>query len=218
MSCALCNYQCVVLKNDPTQSAGTRTVEPKTLRTKWQLDSEALARLLGSLASEGEDGGEAYLELRRNLVRFFEVRSVAFADDHADEVLNRLAHKLATGTAIENAKTYALGIARMVVLEVRKSPQSRTDYILPDIPATENAFDTAVDEARASCLDKCLDDLTVENRELIVGYYSGEKSEKIGNRVNIAKRLGIAQNALRNRAVRLRNTLEACITDCLGRS
>ena len=81
-------------------------------------------------------------------------------------------------------------------------------------------FDAEGDEKelKLHCLDDCLKDLPTENREIIVGYYQGEKREKIENRERLAAKLGVPNNALRNRAVRLRDKLESCIRDCLRKA
>jgi DNA-directed RNA polymerase specialized sigma24 family protein len=136
------------------------------------------------------------------------------SDEAADEVFNRLARKLET-EQIENVCTYALGVARMLALELRKSPEQKFSDELPEIgvlPFDEERRET---EDKLKCLDKCLSELNLENREIIVGYYQGEKREKIDNRNRLAETLGIPNNALRSRAVRLRDKLESCITNCL---
>jgi RNA polymerase sigma factor (sigma-70 family) len=188
------------------------------VKTKWQLTQDAFDRLLAALSANRDEAGEKYLLLRNNLVNFFEIRNVPRAEDSADEVLNRLARKLESGEALENPKTYALGIARMVALEARRIPEQTADEELPEIAAAPfNDDDEATQkESKLKCLEKCLGELSPENRGIIVGYYQGEKSGKIENRRKLADRLGIPQTALRNRAVRLRDKLEVCITDCLG--
>lgn len=184
-------------------------------RTKWQLSQDAFDRLLAALSANRDEAGEKYLLLRNNLVNFFEIRGVARAEDSADEVLNRLARKLESGETLENPKTYALGIARMVALEARRIPERTADEELPEIAAVPFDDEDTEKEAKLKCLEKCLGELSGENRRIIVGYYQGEKSGKIENRRKLADHLGIPQTALRNRAVRLRDKLEVCITDCL---
>lgn len=185
-------------------------------RTKWQLTQDAFDRLLAALSVNRDEAGEKYILLRNNLVNFFEIRGIARAEDSADEVLNRLARKLESGEALENPKTYALGIARMVALEARRIPEQTADEELPEVAAAPFEDETNEREAKLMCLEKCLGELSDENRGIIVSYYQGEKSGKIENRRKLADDLGIPQTALRNRAVRLRDKLEVCITDCLA--
>jgi DNA-directed RNA polymerase specialized sigma24 family protein len=184
-------------------------------RISWQLTETAFERLLAALAEDRATAGEKYLLLRKNLVRFFESRGFSVGDDAADEVLNRLARKLEFGEIIENVNTYALGIARMLALELRKSLLHKTSDEIPEIAAAPFDAEAGEKEQKLKCLENCLGELSAENREIIVGYYRGEKREKIENRTRLAENLKIPQNALRNRAVRLRDKLEFCITDCL---
>ncbi len=190
-----------------------RNTEPDK---KNRLTAVAFQMLLSSLAEDREAAADEYLRLRIRLIRYFEVRGFAFADDAADEVLDRLARKLTDGSAIEVPGTYALGIARMLTLELRKSAISRTINDLPDVPVSDQDPTHAQEkEKRLACLDRCLEELTGENRELIVRYYESEKRTKIENRQLLADKLGVSNNALRNRAVRLRGKLESCIGSCL---
>ncbi len=66
------------------------------------------------------------------------------------------------------------------------------------------------------CLRDCLQTLSTDNRELILQYYQGEKSEKINNRKRLMERLGVPVNTLRMRALRLRERLQGCVEECLG--
>lgn len=183
---------------------------------KWELDGESFRILLNALSGDPENAADAYLRLRRNLERFFDVRGLRQSDTATDTTLDRLARKLAAGEEIANPPTYALGIARMIVLEIRKSPESKMVPELPEISFREVEPGLDKREAGLECLDKCLDELSTEGREVIIGYYQGEKSKKITNRRKLAERLGIPSNALRNRAVRIRNKLEMCVRGCLS--
>ena len=52
---------------------------------KWSLTPGSLRTwLLACLADDRETAGEKYLEIRRNLIRFFEWRGCPFPEDHAD--------------------------------------------------------------------------------------------------------------------------------------
>jgi DNA-directed RNA polymerase specialized sigma24 family protein len=70
-------------------------------------------------------------------------------------------------------------------------------------------------EIALDCLDRCLEGLTVDSRQLIVDYYQEERRAKIELRQQLAEKLGIPLNALRIRAHRIRATLEKCVTKCV---
>ena len=135
-------------------------------KTKWQLTQEAFDKLLSALSADRETAGEKYLLLKKNLNRFFETRGFANAEDAADEVLNRLARKLEGGEILENPNTYALGIARMVALEIRKTPQHSTTDEIPEIGVMPIDLEKEEQEEKLKCLEKCLRLLSAENKQI----------------------------------------------------
>ncbi len=185
------------------------------INKKWELTEVALDRLLAALSEDRNEAGEKYLLLCKNLLRYFEVRGIARSQSAVDEVINRLAKKLESGEQLENVNTYALGIARLVTLEERRSLEQKTSNELPEVSISPVEEEKSDQGDELSCLNKCLDELKPEKRELIKGYYQGERQEKIENRKKMAEKLGIPQNALRSRAVRLRSRLESCIKKCM---
>jgi len=188
-------------------------------RQKWTLTQEAFDKLLIALGGDRESGSDRYLEIRTNLTRFFEWRGCPFPEDHADETINRMAKKVHEGEEILNPSGYAMGVARLVVLEIVKGRQ-KEQSALTEIGQQSEAYDEAEDdgEGRLTCLRTCLQTLSADNRELILQYYQGEKSEKIQNRKKLMERLGVPVNTLRMRALRLRERLQGCVEECLGRA
>ena len=65
------------------------------------------------------------------------------------------------------------------------------------------------------CLEHCMQQLTPKSRELILEYYREEEHSKINHRKELAQRLGIALNALRIQACRIRANLQQCVFECL---
>ena len=183
------------------------------------LTSDTFANLLLRLDSDPDRAGEQYEELRRKLIRFFEWRLAPFPEDHADEVFNRLAKRLAEGVAIRNVGTYCYEIARLVLLEALKGSDSRRAS-LEDVNVRvvdEGGDEAAQRETRLACLDDCLRALPENNRELIVEYYQDDKRDRIERRKDLAARLGLQREALANRAQRLRDKLERCVTQCVAK-
>lgn len=187
-------------------------------RRKWTLTQDAFDKLLVALDGDRESAGQKYLEIRNNLTRFFEWRGCSFPEDHADETINRMAKRVAEGEEILNYSGYAIGVARMLLLEINKGRQ-REQSALAEIGAMPDVFvPTDDDESRLACLRKCLQTLSTDNRELILQYYQGDKGEKIENRKKLLERLKIPVNTLRMRALRLRERLQSCVEECLARS
>ena len=187
-----------------------------TARQKWTLTQEAFDKLLIALGAGNRDSGsEKYLEIRSNLTRFFEWRGCSFPEDHADETINRIAKKVGEGEEILNPSGYAMGVARLLLLEIIKGRQ-KEQSALNEISLTSEVYTVSDDgEGRLSCLTNCLQTLSPDNRELILEYYQGEKSEKIKNRKKLLERLGVPVNTLRMRALRLRERLQGCVDECL---
>ena len=129
----------------------------------------------------------------------------------------RMAKRLAEGEEIANHSGYAIGVARMLLMEINKGRQ-REQSALAEIGAAPDAYvPEDDDESRLNCLRSCLQTLSPDNRELILQYYQGEKGEKIGNRKKLLERFGVPVNTLRMRALRVRERLQSCVEECLGR-
>ncbi len=189
------------------------------------LTERAFARLLTWLDDGRQSNGETYLEMRRRLVAYFDRRNRPSADELADETLNRIARTLETSGEIKVTPParYCYVVARFVLLEdFRRGRTNRTvdaSAWLESLPGQMPAIDggdgvAEAAEARLSCLDRCLQELRPDQRELVLEYYRDTKREKIERRRALADRLGISMNALGIRACRIRDTLEACVNCC----
>ena len=89
------------------------------------------------------------------------------------------------------------------------------DKIQHEPVALDTSREVAEKEDRLDCLDNCLDALPYASRDLIMEYYVDEKRDRIDRRRDLAERLGLRRDALANRAQRLRDKLEQCVTRCL---
>ena len=181
---------------------------------KWTLTAEAFANLLAVFDSDRESAGQKYLAVRANLIRFFEWRGCPFPEDHADETFNRVARKVAEGEDIRNVSGYVMGVARLQVLEIIKSSSRQREALDEYQNSFNEVADEPTSESQIDCLQKCLQQLSSDNRDLIVQYYQGDKREKIENRKKLGVRLGVAMNTLRMRAQRLREHLQGCVEEC----
>jgi DNA-directed RNA polymerase specialized sigma24 family protein len=183
------------------------------------LTTESFARLLAWFDDDRERAGELYEDLRRRLIKFFEWRGAPFPEDHADETLNRVASKLAAGVEIKNLRGYCYEVARLVCLEAwkgndrRREPLEATHY---EVAAAPNDPEEGR-ELLLECLDDCLVRLPAESHALIVEYYQDHKGDQIERRKLLARTLGLRREALANRAQRLRDKLQQCVTRCVNR-
>jgi DNA-directed RNA polymerase specialized sigma24 family protein len=174
----------------------------------------AFATLLARLGSDADRAGAAYEHLRRALVTLFAWRGASIPEELADETLDRLARRLDEGVDVEDLPRFARGIARLVLLEHWRRPESRAvrlDHV-EERPITADPGD----DVRAECLHRCLGEIAADGRDLILEYYSAEGRHRIDARKKMARALEVSESALRNRAQRLRDRLERCITGCLA--
>lgn len=179
------------------------------MRTQWEISQDAFDKFLAWLDPDRELAGTKYETIRRKLIKIFVCRGCAVGEDLADETINRVIRKIPeladfyTG----DPAAYFCGVARNVHLEyVKKNPASRPMPVA-DPPDQK--------ELEYECLERCMDKLAPDNRELMLEYYQKEKQEKIDHRKELAARLGIAVNALRIRAHRIRLSLQSCVENCL---
>ena len=187
---------------------------PRRRAAQQGLTASGLSGLLARLDPDPERAATAYEDLRRTLVKFFDWRGSWSPDEGADETLDRLARKLAEGEPVDDPRSYACGIARLVLLEQWRRPGGRAlpvdDDELSRIPAP-----TPPDAGLlGACLQRCLAELPPDARELVLEYYMNEGRAKIDNRRRLAEALGVNESALRSRVQRLRDRLERCIAEC----
>jgi len=181
------------------------------------LTADAFAKLLDCLSADREQAGEKYEDLRLTLIRFFEWRGAPFPEERADETFNRVARKLEEGVTVKNIGGYCYEVARLVCLEAFKGRDSKRSplEVLNQEAAVASTTDEALEkELRLSCLEDCLGGLPDESRELIVRYYQDERRSRIDHRKVLAERLGLRRDALANRAQRVRDKLERCVSLC----
>ena len=182
------------------------------------LNQNAFQRLLVWLDEDRESDGQRYVEIRRRLVRYFDRKNCASPHELADETLNRVARKLEEEGEITGSTPaqFCFIVARYVFLESLRHRQhhetlQETLSATPDFQKEEE-----LERRRSKCLDRCLQKLQPEDRNVIVGYYQGERRTKIENRKLMAAKLDVSINALSIRACRIRIKLFACIRRCLN--
>jgi RNA polymerase sigma factor (sigma-70 family) len=179
-------------------------------RQKWSLTQTAFDSLLARLDSDRDIAAERYLRMRRDLVRLFEWRGCSTPDDYADETINRCARKIEQGEEIRDVATYSIGVARMLLREMCRD-RSRQPRSLDEAPEPRVGPEMHSDlEQRAEALRLSLEELSQDDRFLILNYYKGDKSDKIKTRKMLSELFGIGASTLRMRALRIREKLQLC--------
>jgi RNA polymerase sigma factor (sigma-70 family) len=206
-----------------------RVQRPPALKKDWVLNQQAFDALLVSLDRDRERAGTRYEQIRHALITFFECRGSGAPEDHADDTITRVARRLLEGQPIQidKAASYFYGVARNVLKEHWES-RRRSPISLKSQPLALGSVDSQrrdeqssehqLRDQRLDCLERCVAELPATDQELIRQYYQGESGVKIENRRRQAERLGIPINALRIRALRIREKLEECVERCVTAS
>ena len=182
------------------------------MKHDWFLSQEAFDDLLDWLDPDREQAGIKYEEIRRRLIAIFTGRGCVEAEDLADETINRVTSRLPEiKEEFKGDKArYFFGVANKVYLEYMRKKQPQR----PPPPTT----DSKQVELEYRCLEHCIERLSEDNRYLLLNYYGAEGGSKVERRKQLAEELGIAPNALRIRAYRIRLELQECVEKCIERS
>lgn len=197
------------------------------LRIDNSLTPASFDSLLAFLGADSESAAMAYIDVRRALFIFFAMRGAADPDEMADETINRVARRLSEDVQIttENPSGFFYAVARnvwreslgksgvLIPLPEGESAPSVTEATPHDLMMDER--ERIESEVRRECLERCLDQLDPEERELIVSYYRFKGGAKIENRKELAARLEIPNNTLRQKIARLKLKLGECVKKSL---
>ena len=183
------------------------------MRKRHSVDKDSFDKLLGWLNTDRELAAQKYEEIRRRLITIFTYRGCAEAEDLADETFDRVARKVCeiAETYVGDPASYFYGVAHNVHLEYMRGMFRR-----PAPPPPPSVYEEEEPEPEYGCLEECMQRLADGDRELVLQYYQEDKRAKIEHRKKLAAQLGIAINALRIRAFKIRQTLQRCVRECVS--
>lgn len=190
------------------------------MKKNWEPTTEVFDQFLTWLDPDRECAGQRYEHIRRTLIIIFRSRGCLECEELADETINRVIRRVPeiAPTYVGDPVRYFCAVAHKLHLERRihlnKQPIS-LETLAKDLPAPDSLTTAREEELEYKCLERCLEQLPPEQRELILQYYQETKQAKIDYRKSLAERLGIALNALRIRAYRIRTELQKCLEGCL---
>lgn len=152
-----------------------------------------------------------YETTRAGLIRVFVTKGFSDAEDLADETINRVIARLPDirenydGDPVR----YFHGVARNIIRETsrRKEISAEVSAVWVDPEPTSEELE---------CLERCLKQIPVEKRELILDYFLYEGHDKIEHHKELAAELGISEGALRGRVYHIRVGLVNCMRQCAG--
>jgi DNA-directed RNA polymerase specialized sigma24 family protein len=185
------------------------------MRKDWKLTKEAFDKFLTWLHPNRDEAGKKYENIRRHLVIILTCRGCTEAEELADEAINRVIRRAQqmADTYKGEPEYYFIAVAHNLYLEYAAKRKVWSELPL-ELPQQS---DPDQDEGREyDCLELCIQRLSLANRDLVIRYYQEDKRARIDHRKKLADELGIAVNALRIRAHRIRATLQECIESCLA--
>jgi DNA-directed RNA polymerase specialized sigma24 family protein len=191
------------LNDGPLQLAGNQV--------KHEVTRERFEGFLDWLSPERDRAGEEYQRLWFRLCTFFSQRQCGFADELADETINRVILK-SSEEKIENKIAYCYGVARNVYRESLRKERPHLDIDEVTVAAK------APEEPSFSreCLDTCLEKLSPDSQNLLLDYFSEAKTAKIKLHRRISESLKLTQTALRMKVMRAKVKLKICVEECMG--
>lgn len=185
------------------------------MKKDWELTEEAFNVFLDWLHSDRAQAAEKYEAIRRSLVIILTSRGCDDAAGLADETIDRVIKQVPriAGSYHGDPTPYFITVARHLHLEYI-ARNARRSEMPADVPGPPAGVDDDM-EKELECLERCLQRLKADDRDLVLEYYRDEKQAKINHRKKMAEKLGIGLNALRIRTHRIRVALEECIDECL---
>ena len=186
------------IKTPRTQSRGCRN-------TQWSLTPKAFARFLSWLASDWEEAGWKYEQIRTKMLSFFARRGCHNPEELFDRTIDRICGKIEV-EAIESLRdvlAFCYAVGRFVALEYWR--EMKLAPLLEDVKFKE-IEDPEQNERKFEWLERRLNELNPRDRRLIIAYYQGEGRERIRKRKALASETG-GVNALRIQLCRVRARL-----------
>jgi DNA-directed RNA polymerase specialized sigma24 family protein len=179
--------------------------------TKKEVTPEKFAGFLDWLNPDRETAGDEYERLRFRLCTFFSQRQCRFADELADETINRVILK-SSEEQIENKIAYCYGVAKNVYRESLRKERPHLD--IDEVTVAAKAPEEP--SISSECLDQCLEKLPPDSRTLLLDYFSEAKLAKIEMHRRISESLEMTQTALRMRVMRTKQKLKVCVQECMS--
>lgn len=198
-------------------------------KEKPQLQDQEFQLLLAWLAPDLDPDRRAqvYVDFHKRLTRLFVTRNCCSPEDLAYQALDRVARQLADGKQISSVErlSYLHGVAKFMALEhwrtcadcrlrIDSSDDDGSKKLI-DLPSPVTSKRDAQEDEQTTrmleYLDNCLNELSSEERLLLLEFYSEDKTAKIVTRSQMAARLGVTSGALRQRIWKLRTRVRNCV-------
>jgi hypothetical protein len=185
----------------------------KPARAKTPLTAEEFGNLLLWLSPDAETATKIFLEISKELRKWFVRKGSAHAEELVDETVDRVARIVfREPDKYSNSMALFRGVARKVWLEdLRKPPQ---EELAPERIIGPQQEDWNFKECEEKCMEERVNNLPERERDLITQYHRFQGREKIVVRTRLAEDYGGAKN-LRTITCRIRMRLKDGVDDCI---
>lgn len=181
-------------------------------REDRDITDEDMKKFLSWLDPDGEEAGRKYREIHRCLTGIFVRRGYISAEDMADEAIDRVIRRVARDGSFDGSDhiPYFVQVAYNLHIERQRKKPPATPPPLPDSDRDYEQEDV--------CLERCLQRIEPDQRELILKYYQDDKRVKIDRRKRLADEIGLAIEELRLKIHRIKAKLRPCVKNCLAQA
>lgn len=180
---------------------------------KPEITQKDFELLLNWLDKDREIAAAKYESLHRRLVKIFLARKAFPAEELADRTMDIALRKIdyLINEYDGDPKLYFYKVAHKIFQESLRQtiPEPLNDRLMIE----ETKADMGA--LRIECLEKCLQELSAEKREMFVNYFQHKKRTKIESHKKMAQSLGIDVNSLRTKVYRIKLEMEKCIRKCV---
>jgi DNA-directed RNA polymerase specialized sigma24 family protein len=174
--------------------------------------AEEFEKLLRWLDCDRDGAGHRFEQIQMRLTKIFASRGCIDAETLADEVSNRVAARIdSVVEKYDDPLRCCLGFVENVYLEYLREEHKRSHVKEPPKPRPAEEL-----EREDQCLERCLRNMNVPERDLFVRYFGGERRSRINGRRKLAEELTLTANALRIQAHRIRKKVRRCLEECLS--
>jgi DNA-directed RNA polymerase specialized sigma24 family protein len=180
---------------------------------------ESLETLLTWLDPNRDEAWEKYQEIWDRLIKIFTWNRCKNVEDLAGEVIKRVEPKvpelMKTFSKDDDPARYFYGVAKNIVRENRRTEALFSEFQeeseLGGVTYSVDPGEIDVYELKLGHLDYCLELLSEDDREIVLGYYDYGSKSKLADRKRLAERFGLTLAALWTRASRLRSRVRKCV-------
>lgn len=179
-----------------------------------EIDVVKFEKLLNWLDSDRDLAGQKYESIRRRLIWVLRSRGCLIPEELADEAIDRVINKIETVADGYHGDPalYFYSVSRNLLHEYYRRPQPEELSEFTPQPETAER-----ESERNDCLAVCLQTLTDAQRQLFIGYHQTDQNNHIKQRKLLALSLNISEGNLRRKICRIKNTLQKCVLNCLGK-